>query len=230
MRRDMHEVLIERPRSGLRRKTHRGNKPHIHEWTGEDSFAGSYRPRQHRSKYFDDLISPLRRWLRGQVDRPWDKVWSELSAGIDARSTVGQHLLDHVRGEVTLHCDYDLKQRCAVERLRVDHRSGQPIAVTGLYVDPRNGLLRWKDPRSIRRMRSGSPAESDEVVANRGNTVCIKLKGNWFDAEISPLPPNAKSKTPFDLQWQGQRFVVLRKRSLNSNELKDYALKNDDDA
>ena len=68
MRKDMHEVLIERPRGGHRRKTHRGNKPRVSEWTGEDSYASAYRPRQHRTKYFDDLLSPLERWLRKQVD------------------------------------------------------------------------------------------------------------------------------------------------------------------
>lgn len=230
MRSDMHEALIERPRCRLRRKTHRGNKPRLHEWAGEDSFGGNYRPKRHRTKYFHDLISPLRRWLQAQAGRPWDKVWSELSASIDARTTVGQHLLDHVRREVTLHCDYDLKQRCAVERLRPNHRTQQPHVVTGLYVDPRNGLLRWKDPHSIRPVRDGSPAERGDVVAVKGNAVCVKLKGNWFDADISALPWDAKSKTAFDLQWQGQRWIVLRKRSLNSNELRDYGLKNDVDA
>lgn len=103
MRSDLHEVLIERPRGGQRRKTDRGHKPRVGEWTGDDdSYADSYRPRRHRTKYFDDLLSPLRRWLRKQVDRPWDKVWSELAGGIDSRTVVGRHLLDHVRGLVTL--------------------------------------------------------------------------------------------------------------------------------
>jgi len=36
VRKDMHEVLIERPRRSHRRKTCHGDKPRVSEWTGED--------------------------------------------------------------------------------------------------------------------------------------------------------------------------------------------------
>lgn len=57
------------------------------------------------------------------------------------------------------------------------------------------------------------------------------LRGKGFTAEIGLRRRDEKRrKTPFGLQWQGQRFVVLRKRSLHSTERHDYGLKDDVDA
>ena len=32
------------------------------------------------------MLGPLRRYLRKQVGRPWDKVWSEITVTLDSRS------------------------------------------------------------------------------------------------------------------------------------------------
>jgi hypothetical protein len=51
-------------------------------------------------KEFSDLLGPLRRYLRKQVGRPWDKLWSEITQTLDSRSLTGQHIFDHIRWEV----------------------------------------------------------------------------------------------------------------------------------
>lgn len=38
----------------------------------------------------------MRRYLHAQVGRPWDKVWSDIAAGLRGTSTVQQHVRDHV--------------------------------------------------------------------------------------------------------------------------------------
>lgn len=223
MRQDMYRVLTERPRGGHRRKTFRGNRPKISEWAGEDSFAGDYRPRRLETKYFSDLISPLRRWLRAQVSRPWDKVWSELVGGVDSRTLMGGHLLEHASLEVEQHCHVDASTR-SLRDLRGN-------AVTGLYVDPRTGLLRWKPPLSKAQRRRPPllvSAITPDTFPLGENRFRIKRNGIWFDADVTPLRPSTNKKIPFDFEWIGQRFIIVRKRSLNARNLREAGLKNDD--
>lgn len=233
MRPDLHEVLIERPRRGHRPKTARGNKPRAADWVDADSYADSYRPRRQRTKYFDDLLSPLERWLRRQVGRPWDKVWSELASGIDSRSVVGRHLLDHMRGLVTIDSDYDAAQRTAIYKPHVwPYRAAQRRIVYGLYVDPRSGLLRWREPPPRRLQRrgppspildgAGQPLETRVIAPTR---LHLKRHGIWYDVEIAAVA--STRDTPFDLEHHAQRFRITRKRQLNSRELTAAGLTND---
>lgn len=231
MRSDLHEVLIERPRGGQRRKTDRSHKPRAGEWTGgDDSYADSYRPRRLRTKYFDDLLSPLRRWLRKQVDRPWDKVWSELANGIDSRSVVGRHLLDHVRQLVKLDGEYDAALRRVVGKPH-DYRYGH--VVHGLYVDPRAKILRWREPPPRRAQRrrepepmrhaDGSPADLRGLSATR---LVLKLSGIWYEVSLTVLPKTAR-KVPHDLSHAATRYAIRSKRQLGWRELLEAKLSND---
>lgn len=236
MRSDLHEVLIERPRQGRRRKTDRGHKPRVGEWTGEDdSYADSYRPRRHRTKFFDDLLSPLRRWLRKQVDRPWDKVWSELASGIDSRSVVGRHLLDHVRGLVTLDGEYDPALRKVVGKPhQYRYARGEARVVHGLYVDPRTKILRWREPpprRALRRSEpepvrhvDGSPADLRWLSPKRQ---VLKLSGIWYEVSLAELPAKSGRKAPHDLRYWTQRYLISSKRQLGTRELAEAKLSND---
>lgn len=48
-------------------------------------------------KEFKDKLSPMYRWLRAQVGKPWDEVRSEVFEKFDARTTAGRHILfDHL--------------------------------------------------------------------------------------------------------------------------------------
>ena len=236
MRSDLHEVLIERPRGGQRRKTDRSRKPHVGEWTGaDDSYADSYRPRRVRTKYFDDLLSPLQRWLRKQVDRPWDKVWSELASGIDSRSVVGRHLFDHVRCLVTLDGQYDPALRKVVGKPH-EYRyvDGKARIVDGLYVDPRTTILRWREPPPRRARRrtdpeplqhvDGSPADLRQLSATRQ---VLKLRGIWYEVSIAELPAEAGREAPHDLRHRMHRYVIRSKRQLGTRELAEAKLSND---
>ncbi|MCQ4165795.1 hypothetical protein [Tahibacter harae] len=224
MRSDMHEVLIERPRGGLRLKTPRGNKPRVREWTGsEDDYARSYRPRQPRTKHFDDLLSPLRRWLRHQVGRPWDKVWSELCGGIDSRSVVGQHLLEHVRREVAVDCAYDPVRRRVVTK---EQRRGHDL-VDGLYVDPRHCLLCWKQPERRRRALVFLGEVSGDTRKVSPDRFQFRRNGIWFEAEVTPLPYAPRYRVEPHIRWFDGCYTIVRKRQLSSRELREHGLKND---
>lgn len=64
---------------------------------GDD--APAPRPKVYRS--FDDKLAPATRWLRAQVGRPWDRVYSEIHQRFDTRTTAGRHIVyDHLVRDV----------------------------------------------------------------------------------------------------------------------------------
>lgn len=223
MRSDMHEVLIERPRHGWRRKTARGNKPRVAEWDGEDGFDRSYRPARHRTKYFNDLLSPLKRWLRSQVGRPWDKVWSELCSGMDTRTVTGRHLMDHARQLVSMDCRVDEDRKVWTLNRHWGQHGWEPVE--GLYVDPRTGLLRWREPSLRRRFRRAPESSDDLIVATDG--IHWKRHGLWYQVEARKLECDIKGSQTPDFVWRGEHYAVVKKRQLNSRELREAGLTND---
>lgn len=102
MRRDMHEVLIERPRGGWRGDRRvKAWDPAIHE---HEDIPKRESTSRHRggTKHLSDLLGPLRRFLERSVGRRWDDVYSELRQGLSPKSALHMHILDHARFMVNL--------------------------------------------------------------------------------------------------------------------------------
>ena len=97
MREDMYKVIVERPRRGKEgdaiaarlRKDFDGP-------TRLGMRAGYGRP------ILNENLAPLRRYLHAQLGRPWNKVFSEICAGIDRRNTVQQHIHQHIRDFIAI--------------------------------------------------------------------------------------------------------------------------------
>jgi len=116
MRKDMNKVLTTRPRFGgnttrMRKTFDQKNTPKERRFVpGRKDAVDDYSPkresmrRRHRtdgdSKEFSDLINPLRRYLRKQVGRPWDEVWSDICRGLAGGGLALEHVKDHVKWEV----------------------------------------------------------------------------------------------------------------------------------
>ncbi len=141
MRSDMARVVTERPRRGHTNQSKKwGRRLGKNEYDAEDhgpTRAPIARHHQYgwNAKEFSDVLGPLRRYLRKQVGRPGNKVWSEISRTLDNRSLSGQHIFDHIRWEVTRHTCLDADGGV------YDNRWSGPIPVSGLYVHPITGLL-----------------------------------------------------------------------------------------
>ena len=111
MRHDMSKVLTERPRVGkhssgrggyekatsVRRSEHRYfkdakdesapkresmRKPHKHRWNGKE---------------LTDNIRPLERYLRSQVGRHWNDVWSDVCQVLRGNGLQAAHVKQHVK-------------------------------------------------------------------------------------------------------------------------------------
>jgi hypothetical protein len=157
MRSDMYKVIVERPRQwkggyedAVQRRDDLDGPMHLSMRAG---YAG---------RFLNENLAPLRRYLRSQVGRPWNKVFSEISAGIDRRNTVQQHIYQHIDGFIAI----DVGVR---DGQLVDLRSAGAFANSfgalrqELYVDPRTGLIRVnKEYRSRHRQIVELPASREK--------------------------------------------------------------------
>lgn len=191
MRKDMSKVVTERPRVGHwlpSRKT----RMRIHRYDPDKDYddlpkriSGS-RSKHVRTqekiergrdvKEFSDLIGPLQRFLRGNVGRPWDEVFSEMKQTLDSRKVTGNHVFEHVRWEVELHPvigadGYVYKKYPHYRESRLSN---------DLYVDPRTGLLCWAEQKPKRKPQPDQPDQPEKMHIPRGkNCGYFKLDGIW---------------------------------------------------
>lgn len=142
MRKDMAKVVIEAPRRGHASPSRKWGRRLTKDEYALDDHGANRGPTSRRRQYgwnakeFSDVLGPLRRYLRKQVGRPWDNVWSEITHTLDSRSLTGQHIFDHIRWEV--------EQEAWIGddgRLYQKRRLGTIELVNGLYVHPLNRLL-----------------------------------------------------------------------------------------
>ena len=143
MRKDMKRVLITRPRLGSRHGHNtdiRALRSHRVDVDGNsEPKRRSIKPKRDKwyHKTLNEYLNPLKRYLRSQVGRRWDDVYSEINESSPVDSVIGAHIYQHlfqficVRPEVI---DGIFYRRDHVGRLLVI-RSGD------LYVD-RHGLIR----------------------------------------------------------------------------------------
>jgi hypothetical protein len=187
MRKDMSKVIVERPRiiDTIPRKG-RVVDPDL-----LPSKLGMRRSVRERGgeKMLNENLGPLRRYLLRQAGRPWNKVFSEISADLRATNTVQQHVRDHIEDFVELRPEL---------RWRVVHGLyGKPERrldgwLQPLYVDPRDGILKrtdstqWRKVELARRKAKRSPPSDLVPVSSRAEL--RKVGGMWFEVTLAKLP------------------------------------------
>ncbi|TXI45467.1 MAG: hypothetical protein E6Q50_16945 [Lysobacter sp.] len=196
MRADMYKVIVERPRRGGGMR-------------GEDSAPidlddsprqEGLRRRHRRHKWLNENLAPLRRYLASQVGRPWDKVFSDICAGIDRRNTVQRHIHQHLEDFVAIRV-YDVD---GVFQIDGRWRGRVPLAdhwAPKFYVHPRHGLLcvnedRIQTRRDYARKRKASlrAAREDRCVNRRildASTQLHRIDGVWYRVELSAITNEA---------------------------------------
>src|SRR5262245_48863884 len=106
MRADMGKVLVERPRvraGFVQGRTGRRYAKSVRRGlASEDSSPAreGIKRRYHggasRMKFFNEHLSPLRRFVDANVGRPWDKVYAEICQHVDRGNVVQKHILTHL--------------------------------------------------------------------------------------------------------------------------------------
>jgi len=242
MRSDMHKVICEEPRHGG------GPEKRFRSANLSDELLpkteGMRRPHRNR-KRFGEHLGPLRRWLRSQLGRPWDDVYSEACAVIKPDSVVRNHIKFHLLqfvqrhtfmrdGQVWCHKPMGRRGESAVDEA-VSHWSP-------FYVHPRTGLLceaRLK-PRSQWRDQDAEWRAKAQRWINK-TTLLRQLNGLWFECALECFPePVVRGDAPrrFDLAerklidleqaWKIYRKHVfcVAKRQISSRELRTFGLSN----
>ena len=220
MREDMYKVIVERPRRGKNGDAAAARLRKDFDGPVQLGMRAGYGYRS-----LNENLAPLRRYLRAQLGRPWDKVFSEICAGIDRRNTVQQHIHQHIRDFIAI--DVEVREGRLVDLaghgrfLRADFDAYQE-----LYVAPRSGLLRLnKHYRSWRRRaeedRKRKAAEIDlrrRVVDEK--TLFIRLADIWYRVEVGVLPKgrliedviDGKKGRRVSEEW---RYDVLLRKSVS---------------
>src|SRR5262249_8546342 len=103
--------------------------------------------RVYRDKELNENLQPLVRYLREQVGRPWNNVYSDIAARISCTNVVQKHVLDHLRDFVALHARIEGKTGLASPWYGGPY---EPLTSRGkrskFYVCPRSGILKLAPP------------------------------------------------------------------------------------
>ncbi len=197
MREDMFKVIVERPRlvnsNGYSRD---GRKFRNDE--NAPAKLGMKRGYTKRWKRFNDNLAPFQRYLEKQVNRPWDKVYSEIRATIDARNTVKRHILQHIDDFVAVDTHWVETPdggKVLFRRTRWPRENSFiEEADIGLFVHPRTGILlrnRHHVPWSRRRQQELQARYDQERAGRRDIDERRQLRcidGNWYEVILDVLP------------------------------------------
>lgn len=96
MRKDMFELIIERPRYDSCRGAGKGRYASRMKADLEAAPLKEGMKYRGRTRDLNENLAPLRRFLERRVGRPWDAVWSEIRASLSPNSAVQKHVFDHV--------------------------------------------------------------------------------------------------------------------------------------
>jgi hypothetical protein len=186
MREDMAKVLVERPRrykgddaEAVRRRN---------DFDGPQ-FLGIRTGYGYRA--LNENLSPLQRYLRAQLGRPWNKVYGEIASGIDRRNIVQQHICQHLDDFIAIQVG--IRGNKLIDLRRHRYWKNETIGQE-LYVDPRTGLVRrnkhyraWKREKAERdRLRQAEIGARRRVINSR--TQLLLLEGAWFEVDVESLP------------------------------------------
>ena len=102
MRKDLFKVIVEQPRRGVRTAHRVKSRLDRSPDRIKIGMKRSAWEQKGTIKLLNENLAPLQRYLRKQLGRPWDKVYSEICARLDTRSTVKQHVRDHLEDLIVL--------------------------------------------------------------------------------------------------------------------------------
>jgi hypothetical protein len=204
MRDDMKKIICEQGRAsdpsagatarqGRRVKSKRSKmdrrvfvSSNLHgEWEeNERRMTREKQPMGMHSKQFTDFLAPLEGWVAKQVGRPFAKVHAELRAQLKGNSTTQQHVLQHFndflippdRVRIVDGIPYEANDRCA---------GLTPISQGEVYVDPRDGLLKWGKEPGGGFLKKFNPKAQQRCYRKlpRHDGAEIALPENWFSGK-----------------------------------------------
>jgi len=219
MRKDMAKILVGRPRKGGRIRTKRRKAHQRPAWVDGDAPRLDSKSRSHGTKYLNENLAPLIRFLRSRRGRVWDDVYSEISEHLRPSNTVQQHVLDHlwmiVERETWVEDGHPMALRWnGTERL---DRPG--LSRDRFYVCPRTRELREQPYRS-----RGSHARPLPDRLWSGPRVQLRqLSQGWFALELERIPALAsETRCVWDVVHNKRLDLWLSEDGNQETRRRDY--------
>lgn len=242
MREDMSKVIVERPRTGRAVAGLRpGRTRALADDDGEPIRAkGAREPkgRAQKTKRLNETLNPLKRYLASNIGRPWNKVFSEISEHLKPRSTVQQHVRDHVTDFVATKTH----MKAGVVVVSSSRHGGErPLSEhwSLFYVHPRTGLLRKNEfYRRIGAVRREARIKAEAELAKRMREIDARtqlhlFKEDWWEVKLAKVQAvyhdvvhSAKlSKLPAEELYGRHGVHACDKRQLSKAEIKRLKLR-----
>jgi hypothetical protein len=179
----MAKVIVERPRYGGGIKFPRGSarsRDRIapDDWHRRESMK---RPWGSGRKELNENLAPLRRYLRSNVGKPWDKVYADICQRINRNSAVQLHIWQHLVHYVCTDPHVVGGEVCC---------SARAIELFEFFVHPVSGRLclndktyRWRRKNRQRELRT----PGDQIITDRGRHY-RRINSFWHEVKFAPLP------------------------------------------
>jgi hypothetical protein len=227
MREDMYKVIVERPRRG---GTRAGGASRGRIYRASEDVPSKMGLKQGigPSKWLNENLAPLKRFIASRVNRPWNKVYAEICANIDRRNTVQEHIFTHIEYFVELHAQlvegkvYVKSWHWRSDWIPLDESTLE------LYVHPRTGILlrnRHRKPRGWRKpvMQAAGSASRVERRDLSEFEQLLKLDGIWYRVGLALLPPATQREVvgqgkPNTITEVETRWDVVRKCKVSVRE------------
>lgn len=182
MRPDMKKVVVERPRLYRYKEL----KHFREDQTVKNDLEAAptkepLRSRRQRTKQFNEHLRPLYRYLKKQVGRPWDKIYSEVLKGLGGgQGTLQDHVLTHVNSYV----EQNVTMVDGIPHKISSWGGLRPIANDAyrpLFVHPRTGLLCVSKPPKKKQERF-------EVHRLSQFQAILFWRNTWYLAKLKKFP------------------------------------------
>jgi hypothetical protein len=216
VRADMFKVIVERPRMGGgyardgRKYRDDPDGPH------RIGMKRGYR----MSKWLNENLAPLKRYLLKQAGRHWNDVHSELCRHIDRRNAVLAHIFAHIDHYVAQVTQVGADGIEVLDRWYPTQWKPLREARAPLFVHPETGLLVFNDERGreLQRLRLAKEAQDRERASGQRrideNTMLERIDGVWYRVTYAPLPQNVirvAGKTRSSVYYEPRWDVKKRK-------------------
>jgi hypothetical protein len=222
----MAKVIVERPRHDRSGRYPRGSMSRASRIDEAPRRISMRRPWDYWSdrKGLNDNLAPLRRYLRSNVGRPWDKVFGEICQHLNLNSAVQLHIWQHLQWEVCLHPVREGRGWTCEDDWRCRKR---------FIVDPRNGILR-EDPDYLRHWRRPREVKvSPDVIPIDAGRCCRRIEGIWYELRLARIPAELRGLVDVALRrkltevsraelakFHGADVYAFKKTQLNSKEIR----------
>jgi hypothetical protein len=221
----MAKVIVERPRYGSRdqslKKGYRKylQKTRVDELPRNEPMLGRW---QGMGKMLNEHLGPMRRFLRSNVGRPWNKIHQELCEHISFNNAVQAHVLEHIYQYVHKHVVYVGTESV----IALCWWGGTASLREGeMYVCPKTGLLKAARLKPRQKIVNRIVIGSHTLLLRRDNMwwevqlrdrpkVVTDLWDVWLEKEVCKL------KFVDRLDAFGSEFIAVSKRLLTQSETK----------